>query len=197
MVPSKLSRRFQLHWMAHSQHAWLYTHKKALKTLPIASDGTLPACLIVRSQVSSHDAPNCTRKHTPSLHDCMLRNKVIRRSEAHGRTRFEVDSQSHLTIYAVGRFILILAELQMPSTAWRVAGGGWHMMAEIMTSVDIIVCTFSLAFPSRSDLTMPHGHGVEECSGRFCRKDRQLDIRESRSWTQIVQRNMLLASHHL
>ena len=32
------------------------------RTLPIALDGTLPACLTVRSQVSSQDAP----KYTPS-----------------------------------------------------------------------------------------------------------------------------------
>jgi len=44
---------------------------------------------------------------------------------------------------------------------------------------------------------MPHGHGVDNCSLRFCRKGRQLDIGESRSPTQIFQRNLLLASHRL
>jgi len=42
---------------------------------------------------------------------------------------------------------------------------------------------------------MPHGHGVDNCSVRFCRKGRQLDLGESRSLTQIFQRNLLPASH--
>jgi hypothetical protein len=60
-------------------------------TLPIAFDGTLPACLTVHSQVSSHDAlkhipqhtlkytPNCTRWHTPSLLDihCQSHSKYV------------------------------------------------------------------------------------------------------------------------
>jgi len=44
---------------------------------------------------------------------------------------------------------------------------------------------------------MPHDHGVDNCSLRFCRKGRQLDLGESRSPTQIFQRNLQLASHGL
>jgi len=44
---------------------------------------------------------------------------------------------------------------------------------------------------------MPRGHGVDNCSLRFCRKGRQLDVGESRSPTQIFQWNLLLASHRL
>jgi len=44
---------------------------------------------------------------------------------------------------------------------------------------------------------MPHGHGVDNCSLKFCRKGRQLDLGESRSPTQIFQRNLLPASHRL
>jgi len=44
---------------------------------------------------------------------------------------------------------------------------------------------------------MPHDHGVDNCSLRFCRNGRQLDLGESRSPTQIFQRNLLLASHRL
>jgi len=44
---------------------------------------------------------------------------------------------------------------------------------------------------------MPHGHGIDNCSLRFCRNDRQLDLGESRSATQIFQRNLLPASHRL
>jgi len=59
------------------------------RTLPIALDGTPPACLTVRSQVSSKDTlkhtpkhivkytSNCTRWHTPSLLDicCQAHSK--------------------------------------------------------------------------------------------------------------------------
>ena len=44
---------------------------------------------------------------------------------------------------------------------------------------------------------MPHGNGVYNCSLRFCRNGRQLDLGESRSPTQIFQRNLLPASHRL
>jgi len=44
---------------------------------------------------------------------------------------------------------------------------------------------------------MPHGHGVDDCSLRFFRKGRQLDLGESRSPTQIFQRNLLPTSHRL
>jgi len=44
---------------------------------------------------------------------------------------------------------------------------------------------------------MPHGHGVDNCSLRYCRKGRQLDLGESRSPTQIVEQNLLPASHRL
>jgi hypothetical protein len=44
---------------------------------------------------------------------------------------------------------------------------------------------------------MPHGHGVDNCSLRFCRKGRQLDLGESRSRTQIFQRDLLPTSHRL
>jgi len=42
---------------------------------------------------------------------------------------------------------------------------------------------------------MLHGHGVDNCSLGFCRNGRQLDLGESRSPTQIFQRDLLLASH--
>jgi len=44
---------------------------------------------------------------------------------------------------------------------------------------------------------MPHGHGVDNCSLRFCRKGTQLDLGENRSPTQIFLRNLLPASHLL
>jgi hypothetical protein len=44
---------------------------------------------------------------------------------------------------------------------------------------------------------MPDGHGVDNCSLRFCRNGRELDLGESRSPTQIIQWNLLLAFHRL
>jgi hypothetical protein len=44
---------------------------------------------------------------------------------------------------------------------------------------------------------MPHSHVVDNCSLRFRRKGRQLDLGESRSPTHIVQRNQVPASHRL
>ena len=44
---------------------------------------------------------------------------------------------------------------------------------------------------------MPHTHGVDNCSLRFRRKGRQLDLGESRSPTQIFKRNLVPASHRL
>jgi len=79
---------------------------------------------------------------------------------------------------------------------WHVVGGGWQV-SKILTSVSIIVWTLSLARPPRRDLTMPHGHGVDNCSLRFCKKGRQLDLGESRSPIQIFQWNLLLPSHRL
>jgi hypothetical protein len=75
------------------------------------------------------------------------------------------------------------------------AGRCWMVAAEIMTSVNIIVRTRFLLWPPQQDLTMPDGHGVDNCSLPICRKGRQLDLGESRSLTQIFQWNLLPASH--
>ena len=57
------------------------------RTLPIVLDGTLPACLNIRSQISSQDAlkytPNFTRWHTPCLLDYILLSKLSRHSQIH------------------------------------------------------------------------------------------------------------------
>jgi len=42
---------------------------------------------------------------------------------------------------------------------------------------------------------MSHGHGVDNCSHRFCRNSRQLDLEESRYPPQIFQWNLLLTCH--
>jgi hypothetical protein len=47
------------------------------------------------------------------------------------------------------------------------------------------------------DLTMPHGHGVDNCSLRFRRNGRQFELGEGRSPAKIFQRNLPPASHRL
>jgi len=44
---------------------------------------------------------------------------------------------------------------------------------------------------------MPQGHGVDNCSPRFCRRGRQLNLGESRSLTQYSQRNLQPVSRRL
>jgi hypothetical protein len=73
---------------------------------------------------------------------------------------------------ACGRQCLAGGVWRVACARWQVAGGGRRMVAKIMTSVDIIVCALSLARPSRQDLTMPHNHGVDNCSLRFGRNGR-------------------------
>jgi len=144
--------------------------------------------------------PNCTRWHTPSLLDCTLPGKLLRRSQAYSRARSQVHSpearhsQSHLTICSH-----VCSWVLDPETCWvaggrhrEAGGGGRNHDVSRYHSLNLI-----LARPPRQDLTMPHGHGVDNCSLRFCRKGRQLDLGESRSPTQIFQWNLLLASHQL
>ena len=181
----QLSRSFQAHSQLHSM--------------------TLPACMTIRSQVSSQAAP----KYTPSMFSSTLPGMLSRtllialdgtllaclalRSQVHSQEARH--SQSHLTICSH-----VCSWVLDPETCWVAgarhpeAGGEWWV-AEIMMSVYIIVWTLFLAWPPRRDLTMPHGYGVDNCSLRFCTNGRQLDIRESRSPTQIFQRNLLAASH--
>ena len=50
---------------------------------------------------------------------------------------------------------------------WQVAGGRSRILAEIMTSFDMVVYTISSARPPLEDLTMLQGHGIDNCSLRF------------------------------
>jgi len=201
-----------MHFIARSQAL-----KMLSSTLPIALEDALQAYLTIPSQVSSQHClkhtpeytlqytPNCTRWHTPSLLDCVLPSKLSRQCQAHSWARFQVHSpvarysQSHFTICSH-----ICSWVLDPETNWvtgarhlEVGGRRRLAAAEIMTSIDIIVWTTLLARPPWEELTIPHGNGVENCSMRFCRKGRQLDLGESRSPTQIFQWNQLLTSHWL
>jgi hypothetical protein len=42
---------------------------------------------------------------------------------------------------------------------------------------------------------MSHGHGVDNCSLRSCKNGKQLNLTDSRSPTQIFQRNLQPTSH--
>jgi len=68
---------------------------------------------------------------------------------------------------------------------WCVAGSGWHILTEIIISVDKVVRYFSLVCPPRHNFMMADGHGVENCSLRFCKKGEQLDLGKSKSRTQL------------
>jgi len=263
-----------LHSMAHSQPAWLHAPKYTPSTLPstppstfsstlpcmhsrmhpVALDGTLPACLTVRSQASPQDAlkhtaehalkytRNCTRWHTPSLLDCTLPSKISRYSQVHLQvplkyapncTRWytpslhaamppstlsrektlpmSLDYMLPCMLLHAGSRDLLSCRHQAPGGVrlvvygmqclvgdeWRVAGGRRHILAEVKTLVDIIVWTLSWARPLWQDLRMPQTHGVDIFRLRFRRKGRQLDLRESRSLTQIFQRDLVPASHRL
>jgi hypothetical protein len=83
----------------------------------------------------------------------------------------------------------------MAYAVWNVVGGRWHMLAAVMTYIDIVVRTLSLVWPPWQDLMTPQGHDVDNYSLRFCRKGRQLDLGESRCPTQFSLRNLQLVSH--
>jgi len=126
-----------------------------------------------------------------------------------------VENSTH-SEYAPTCLIQRLVQLEMPGTRmweagrWRVASSVWWVVcgmrqvvgsgwwaADNMISVYITVWNLSLARPLRRNVTMPLDHGVDNCSLRFCRNGRPLDLGESRSPTEIFQQNLLLASHRL
>jgi len=175
----KLSRRSQAHSRGCSpKHSQLHSM-------------TLPAYLTIRSQVSSEDTLDY--KPDPAPKYTLLR---------------QVPPNFiwlYAPIYALRCSIPRLPELEAPGTGrwlgggrWREAGGtGRVAVPEIMTLVDIMVWTSLSAQPPRQNFTMPHCHCVYNWSLSFCRTGRQLDGGESRYPTQIVQWDLLLASHRL
>jgi len=113
------------------------------RTLKIALDGTLLACLTVRSEVSARDALKHSPEHAPKY------------------TPEARQSQSHLTICShVCSWVLDSETCRVAGTThrkaggrrreaggrrweagggWWVAGGRWHIVAGIVILVDIIV----------------------------------------------------------
>jgi len=191
------------------------------RTLPLALDSTQPACLTLHSQTSAQEAlkhtpghalkyaSNCTRWYTPSLLGSTLPSTLSR-----GKTLpISLDYMLTCTLLHAWSRDLLRCRRQAPGGVRHVAYGGqclaggmWHVVCgrlraaydgRIMTSVNIIVWTLSLARPPWQDLTMLHGHGVDNCSLRFRRKGRQFELGESRSPIQIFQRNLVPASDWL
>jgi len=176
-LPACLTVRSQV----SSQMTPKYTSESLSSTLPISLDGILPANLALRSQVHSQEGRHFQSHLTLCSHvSTRSRDLLSCRRQAPGGVR----------LVAYGGQCLAGSVWH-----WRVAGGRQRMVAEIMTLVDIIVGTLSFARPPRRDLTMPHGHGVDTCSLRIRRKGRQFDLGESRSPTQIFQRNPVPTSH--
>jgi len=133
-LPNAFIARSQVHLQVRSQ-----VHSRACSQGRSQLDSmTLPACLTIRSQVSSQDAPkhtpghalkdapNCTRWRTPSLLDCTLPSKLSRRSQAHSRACSQVHSQearhsqSHLTICSH-----VCSWVLDPDTCWVAGARHW------------------------------------------------------------------------
>jgi len=147
--------RFQTHSIGSPKYAPQYALETRPSTLLIALDCTLPTCLTVGSQVRSQDAlryaTGCTRLHTPSTLDIRLQSML---PTTLARTFQEVLlSAAYLVHLGVETRRVAGARRQAVCGRWLVAGdvwraaysvkraacGGWGMMAEIMTSVDIVV----------------------------------------------------------
>jgi hypothetical protein len=116
---------------------------------PIAWHDTLPSCLALCFQVYSQEA------------------------------RY---SQFHLTICSHRRFLVLIRDLkscshQAPGGRAWVVGSRGHIVAEIITSINIKVWTISLLCPPQWDLAMLHSYSIDNCNFRFSRKSRKLDHR--------------------
>jgi len=213
-LPSKLSSGFQAHSQVRTQvhfqlhlmtlsacltlpfhgsvwSALWHTPEYALKYTPIALNATVTFWLNIHSKVISQDGLTYTPEH--ALHYSLQMQDTPNLSWL------------FVPMYAPGCSIQRLAELQAPGT-WRrmpgderqgEAGRGLMVAAEIMTSVDTIDWTLLLARPPQQNLTMPHGHGVDNCSPPFCTYSRQSDLRVSWSLSQMFQRKLLPTSHRL
>jgi len=71
---------------------------------------------------------------------------------------------------------------QAPGCSGCIVGSGWHIVEEIITSVNIKVWTFSLLCLPQWDLIMPYSsHGIDNHNFIFCRKSTKLNL-----GTQIV-----------
>jgi len=131
--------------MAHSQPAWETLSSKLPRTLPIALDGTLsacltvrsplhsmvlPACLTVRSQVSSQVTPKYTSESLsstlPIALDGTLPAYSALRSQVHSQEGRH--SQSHLTLCSHVRYCMLDPETCWFADASLREASGWCRM---------------------------------------------------------------------
>jgi len=158
--------------MVHSQPTWLYAPKYTLKRE-------------VTSNLTWLYAP----MYTPAY---SIQRLVEGKTPGTGRRQLQVPGTGRCE--AGGVWWVVIGGCHV---ACSVADWGQHMVAEMMTLVNLIVGTVSLAQPRWQDLTMPHGHRVDHSTLRICRKGKQFDHEESRSPTQIFKRNIVPACHRL
>jgi len=196
--------RSQLHSMAHSQPPWLYAPSKlstrcqahSQARSQVHSQSHLTICCPVCSGVLDQEI--CwvvgTRPREANGTRCSKWYQALWES-------LKAISLSLLqwSLYIQNDKVMMAAPRsgRLGPGVERISNRRLVAAAKIIMSVDIIVWTLSLARQLRRDLTMPHGHGGDNCSLGFCRKARQLDRGESRSPTQIFQWNLLPASHWL
>jgi len=177
MIPSKLSRRSQAHSWARSQvHSQLH-----LMTLPAC----MTECSQVSSQDTpkntSEYAPKYTSKSLSSTLPSSLPIALDGTHPAYMALCSQVHSPEGISpddapMYAPACLMQRLGELQTPGTGrhepgsvwrevigvrwvacgmWHVAGGRQCMLAEIMTSVNVVVWTLSSVPRTWQDLMMP------------------------------------------
>jgi len=145
--------RSQLHSITHFQPAWLTLPSKLSRMLPVALDGTFPACLTIRSELHSMALPACltvrsqvssqmTPKYTseslssplPIVLDGTLPANLALRSQVHSQVGRHF--QSHLTscshVSSQSRDLLScrrqgpgVVRLVAYDGQW-LAGGMWH-----------------------------------------------------------------------
>jgi hypothetical protein len=89
-------------------------------TLPIALDGTLPACLTIRSQVSSQDTPKNTSEYAPKYTSESLASTLSR-----GKTlAISLDNMLPCTLLHARSRDLLSCRSQAPGGVRQVAYGG-------------------------------------------------------------------------
>jgi len=154
--------------------------------LSITLPSTLSSIPPSRSQVHSQEGRQSESHLTICSHV---------RSYMHDPETSSVREAWHRKVW--GRWLMVGTAWRAACGMWSVADGGQHMVAELMTLVDIMVWTLYLVCPPWQDLTMPNGHGVDNCSVRFHRNGSQFKLGESRSPTQIFQQNLLPTSTDL
>jgi hypothetical protein len=94
-LPACFTIRSQLLSMAHSQPACLMLPSKLSSYSQVHSEYTPKSTSEYVLEYTPGRAPNCTRWHIPSLHDCTLTSKLSRHAQAYFRARSQIHFQLH------------------------------------------------------------------------------------------------------